>query len=237
MIHIYSNKKLKGNNDLEKDLYSDSAVALSISDPKLKKLISLVGNLELNSNRDYFASLVTSIMGQQLSAKAASTIRNRVEILCKGELTPEMIMLIPQDDLRAAGLSRAKIQYIKDLAKNVYAKEIDFNEICDMENDEIISILTGVKGIGKWTAEMFLIFALNRINVMSYADAGLQRAAKWLYDLPEIPKHNYLQQVESSWTPFKSIASLYLWESIDRGFVDSGKSLDDLYLQSNRNPD
>jgi DNA-3-methyladenine glycosylase II len=224
---------LKNENEIA--LNSESIVVLSSSDTRLKKLINLIGNLELESNKDYFTSLASSIIGQQLSAKAATTIRSRVNLLCRGNFTPENIISLSQDELRAAGLSRAKIAYIKDLAEKVSTGELNFIDICSMENDEIIKILTEVKGIGKWTAEMFLIFALNRTDIMSYADAGLQRAARWLYDLPEIPKYNYLQQVESSWSPYKSIASLYLWESIDRGFVDSGKSLDDLILQLNEN--
>ncbi|AOK91354.1 DNA-3-methyladenine glycosylase family protein [Paenibacillus polymyxa] len=227
---IYKNKLVK-NDFVNQVIYNENVLLLSSSDSRLEKLIYLIGNLELNSDKDYFTALATSIIGQQLSSKAATTIRKRVSLLCNGVITPESIISIPYDDLRAAGLSKAKTEYIKDLAEKVYTKKIDFNEICLKEDNEIISSLTEVKGIGKWTTEMFLIFALNRVNVMSYADAGLQRAARWLYNSPEIPKYNYLQKVESSWEPFKSIASLYLWESIDRGYVDSGNSLDELFLK------
>ena len=228
MRTITQNKWMK--NDLSnKALYSNDVIHLCSSDPRLEKLVYLIGNLELKSDDNYFTSLASSIIGQQLSAKAAATIRNRVALLCHGEITPTSILSIPDYELRSAGLSKAKTAYIKDLAEKVHTAVIDFNDIIHKEDHEVVSILTEVKGIGKWTAEMFLIFALNRKNVMSYSDAGLQRAARWLYDLPEIVKHNYLQKVESSWEPYKSIASLYLWESIDRGYVDSGKSLDELW--------
>jgi DNA-3-methyladenine glycosylase II len=218
-------------------MYSNAINTLTSSDPILKKLIEMIGTLQPRPNIDYFPALLTSIIGQQLSSKAANTIRNRVSELCGSQLNPEIILKLSKEDLRSVGLSNAKIEYIKDLAKKVYINEIDFESISQMENEKVITTLTQIKGIGQWTAEMFLIFSLKRMNVMSYADSGLQRAARWLYRFPENPKINYLQEIDYLWSPFRSIASLYLWESIDRGFVDSGSTLDELYLQSKRNPD
>lgn len=208
-------------------LSSDSIRTLCESDQTLKELIRLIGDIEQRLNVNYFESLALSIIGQQLSSKAATTIRKRVQLLCGGEVTPISIISLSQDELRAAGVSFAKIMYLKDLAEKVVTEQLDFNSICNLDNEEVIKSLTSVKGIGKWTAEMFLIFALGRTNVMSYADVGLQRATKWLYNLPEHPKLYYLQQVDHAWSPFQSIASLYLWEAIDRGYVDSGKSIKD----------
>ncbi|MEF3302482.1 DNA-3-methyladenine glycosylase family protein [Paenibacillus sp. GYB003] len=209
-------------------LSAESVRLLCESDPILKDLIHLIGDVEHKSDVDYFESLAMSIIGQQLSSKAAATIRNRVQCLCSDKVTASSIISLSHDQLRAAGVSHAKIMYLKDLAEKVLTEQLDFSSIRDWDNEEVIKRLTEVKGIGKWTAEMFLIFALGRTNVMSYADAGLQRAAKWLYNLPEHPKSNYLQQVDHAWSPFQSVVSLYLWEAIDRGYVDSGKSLSDI---------
>lgn len=154
-------------------------------------------------------------------------------LLCNRAISPDKILSLTEDELRGAGLSRAKIGYIKELAEKVRSQQLILTDFNNLENSEVITLLTGVKGIGRWTAEMFLIFSLARTDVMSYADAGLQRAARWLYDLPLLPKYNYLEQFDPLWYPYQSIASLYLWESIDRGFVDSNNTLDELFNSKN----
>lgn len=206
-------------------------IALRNNDIILNDLFLLIGNIELTIRNNYFESLVMSIIGQQLSSKAASTIRARVRDLCSnygGEISPTTITLIPTDQLRNAGVSNAKITYIMNLTERVLNKEIDFNEISSLDNSEIIKILSKTKGIGKWTAEMFLIFSLGRKDVLSVADAGLQRAAKWLYKLQDREDGNYLEQLRFRWNPYESLVSLYLWEAIDRGYVDSGKTIEEL---------
>jgi DNA-3-methyladenine glycosylase II len=201
--------------------------ALSITDEVISKLIKKIGNLDIALRKNYFESLVMSIIGQQLSSKAAGTIRSRVKMLCP-DISPQQLRAISMEQLRSAGVSRAKITYIHDLCDKMTAGEIVFGELDKLNNDAVIKTLTKVKGIGKWTAEMFLIFSLGRTNVLSFADAGLQRAAKWLYDIPYRPDGKYLEQKGDLWSPYQSIASLYLWEAIDCGFVDSGKTSDEL---------
>jgi DNA-3-methyladenine glycosylase II len=150
-------------------------------------------------------------------------------MLCP-EFTPEHVKQIPVEHLREAGVSRPKIAYIHDLCAKIESNELDFDGIHQLDNQEIIKKLTSVKGIGKWTAEMFLIFSLGRTDVLSLADVGLQRAAKWLYSgMPVDAPDKYLEQYGPKWHPYESIVSLYLWEAVDRGYVDSGKSIDELY--------
>lgn len=210
-----------------------SVETLCSKDERLNKLIQLIGDLKIEVRDNYFESLIMSIIGQQLSSKAASTIRERMVLLCNRAISPDKILSLTEDELRGAGLSRAKIGYIKELAEKVRSQQLILTDFNNLENSEVITLLTGVKGIGRWTAEMFLIFSLARTDVMSYADAGLQRAARWLYDLPLLPKYNYLEQLDPLWYPYQSIASLYLWESIDRGFVDSNNTLDELFNSKN----
>jgi DNA-3-methyladenine glycosylase II len=156
-----------------------------------------------------FQTLVNSIISQQLSAKAASSIKQRIYAILY-DFTPCGILNVPSDVFRDAGLSSAKIRYIVELAKMVDSGDLDFDKLQNKHDDEIISILTGYSGIGKWTAEMFLIFGLKRINVLSLGDAGLQRAIKNLFG-----DDVTLESVGKFWSPYCSIASWYLWRTLD----------------------
>lgn len=196
----------------------DAIVSLTATDPLLGELIDLIGELTLPLRDDYFASLVRSIIGQQLSVKVATTIWNRIVQAC-GEMKPEMILAFDEDKLRAAGVSRPKIIYVKDLAGKVSSGEVNLARLPEMTDDEVIRTLTIIKGIGVWTAQMFLIFSLGRPDVLSIADLGLRRAVQWLYHLDEMPGAKDLEQYGEKWRPYRSAASLYLWEAINRGHV------------------
>ncbi|WP_410770549.1 DNA-3-methyladenine glycosylase family protein [Fontibacillus sp. BL9] len=128
--------------------------------------------------------------------------------------------------MRAAGLSAAKVAYLRDLCAKVLTGEVDLETLGTVSDEEAVQSLLSIKGIGRWTAEMFLIFALGLKHVVSLGDIGLQRAAKWVYDMEERSDRKYLQQVEHLWAPYGSIASLYLWEAINAGHVDSGETLE-----------
>ncbi|MCM2535152.1 DNA-3-methyladenine glycosylase [Neobacillus pocheonensis] len=207
----------------------DKINILTSNDPVLGKFIEIIGELELNKRDDYFQSLVSSIIGQQLSAKAAATIFGRFVEFTKGVLTPEKILSISAEELRSLGISYSKIKYLKDLSQKVLDKELALDTLDRLTNDEVIASLTSVKGIGKWTAEMFLIFSLGRENVLSLLDVGLQRGAKWLYNKEDGKK--ILEERAANWEPYHSIASLYLWEAVNQDLVITYKSFDD-YLQS-----
>ncbi|QOR67942.1 DNA-3-methyladenine glycosylase 2 family protein [Cytobacillus suaedae] len=190
---------------------------LSKNDPVLGQFIEIIGVLELTKRNDHYLSLVNSIIGQQLSVKAAGTIFNRFVELTNHEITPEIVLGLSEDQMREIGISRPKISYMKDLSQKVVDKEINLDSLQELGNDEAILALTTVKGIGKWTAEMFLIFSLGRENVLSHLDVGLHRGAKWLYD-SEDGKSTLIEKSEN-WDPYQSLASLYLWEVVNRGFV------------------
>ncbi|NRR23309.1 DNA-3-methyladenine glycosylase [Brevibacillus sp. MS2.2] len=215
------------NNHITFHPSHEGIVSICNQDTTICKLINHIGPLTLKTSENHLEALVMSIIGQQLSAKAASTIRQRVKMLC-GEITPERVLRTPFENFRNAGVSRTKIEFIFDLCKKVHSNEISFANFHSQENETVINSLTSVKGIGKWTAEMFLIFSLGRLNVLSLGDAGLQRATKWLYQLDDRPKNKYMEEVSINWHPYYSIVSLYLWESIDLGFVDHFPTIEDV---------
>lgn len=197
---------------------SEAALKLKSADPRVGRLIDLIGEINLLLRDDYFASLVRAVIGQQLSVKVATTIWNRTVNLC-GEMKPEIILALNEDKLRTAGFSQQKIAYIKDLAVKVSCGEVKLTRLPEMADDEVIRTLTAIKGIGVWTAQMFLIFSLGRPDVFSTADLGLRRAVKWLYNLDEMPNSKELEKYSENWRPYRSAASLYLWEAINRGHV------------------
>ncbi|WP_028551483.1 DNA-3-methyladenine glycosylase family protein [Paenibacillus sp. UNC451MF] len=194
---------------------------LCLQDTRLAELVKAVGPLTVPKRTDGFEYLSKSLISQQLSVKAAATICQRVEQQC-GEITPDSMLTASEEALRAAGVSRPKIGYIKGLAQLVKQGEIDFTAWHDMSDGEAIDALTKVKGIGRWTAEMFLIFFMGRENVLSLGDVGLRRAALWLYE-GERGDGPALEQQSLAWEPYRSIASLYLWEAINQGYVGAGE--------------
>ncbi|NOV02587.1 DNA-3-methyladenine glycosylase family protein [Paenibacillus planticolens] len=201
-------------------------LALSEADSRLACLIRLVGELTLTPSSSPFESLAMSIISQQLSAKAAATIKARVKLIVP-EFTPELILAADEVAIRQCGVSFPKIRYIRDLSSKILAGEVRLDSLQELDNAELLKQLTSVKGIGVWTAEMFMIFALGRPDVMSVGDAGLQRAARWLHQLEERKDGNYLAQIAPPWTPYRSFASLFLWRAVDMGFVDSGLPVED----------
>ncbi|WP_274654494.1 DNA-3-methyladenine glycosylase family protein [Paenibacillus humicola] len=194
---------------------------LGDADSRFADLARLIGPLSVPAQADAFAFLVRSLIGQQLSVKAAATITGRVLQHC-GELTPGVVLAVPEENLRAAGVSKPKIAYVKGLAGLTERQELDFARFSGMDDAEAVAALTTVKGIGRWTAEMFLIFVLGRENVLSLGDAGLRRAAAWLYKDAPGGEDAALDRLGRTWEPYRSIASLYLWEAINRGHVGAG---------------
>src|SRR5699024_7662228 len=147
-----------------------------------KKLINMIGDIEINLRKDYFKSLIRSIIGQQIYVAAAITIYERFEELFEGEMTSQKLLSISEAYLRAVSITKRKAEYVKDLEKKVNASECNLENIAKYSNEEIMKQLTNVKGIGKWTAEMFLILTLGREDILAIDDVGIQRAAKWLYE-------------------------------------------------------
>lgn len=193
---------------------------LILLDPVLKKIINACGPLEVELSTDYFSFLSRSIIGQQLSNKVAFVIWNRLLSLMDGEPSPQKLISLEDEKLREIGVSYSKIGYLKNLSSAVLNNEICLDNLEGIENEEIVKNLTKVKGIGQWTAEMFLIFCLGRRDVFSLGDGGLQRSIKWLYRLDEVPKRKQLMQISEKWKPYRTFASLYLWEAINKNLIN-----------------
>lgn len=187
------------------------------SDPVLAQLMERHGQLTLTPTTDYFYTLLDAIVSQQLSAKAAATISKRIRALMPGEETPDAqrVLAIEDQQLRDAGLSWQKVSYVKDLAGRVVSGQLDLAHIAGMGDEEVIKELVAVKGIGRWTAEMFLIFSLARPDVLAVDDYGIQAAIKRLYGLDALPKPPIMREIAEPWRPYRSYASLYLWRDAD----------------------
>lgn len=212
------------NKVLEFHENSKEIVYLTSQDERLGMLIKFIGNIRLELQTDYFASLCESIVGQQLSTKAAETIWGRV-VSITGEIVPERILDIEAEKLRECGVSRSKISYLKNLSQMLMENKVDLNNIDLLDDEEAIKELTKVKGIGRWTAEMFLIFSLGRLDVFSTADIGLQRSIGWLYNESE---DNNASETALKWAPYRTVASLYLWEIINKGLITKFENFDKL---------
>jgi DNA-3-methyladenine glycosylase II len=184
---------------------------LSKSDMVMARLISQHGTCSFIGNEyNPFHTLTNSIISQQLSAKAADTIKRRLSEVVSFPFTPANLAKHPPETLKSMGLSSAKTRYIQELAVRVIDGRLDFNALVEQDNETVMSALTDVPGVGQWTAEMFLIFALKRSNVLALGDAGLRRSAKLLYG-----KRSLSKSLKKMWSPYCSVASWYLWRHLD----------------------
>jgi len=194
---------------------------LAASDPVMARLIEEHGTVvrrELRSERrgDAYGALLRSIVGQQLSTKAASTIYGRMMELFDGHApTPEQLLAADPDAIRAAGLSRPKINYLRDLAQHVQDGELELDRLDELPDEEVIEQLTAVKGIGEWSAHMFLMFHLGRPDVLPVGDQGIRNAIKKEYRLRKIPDAKRMEKIAKPWRPYRTLACLYLWSSLD----------------------
>ena len=194
--------------------------ALMEADPKLGALMEEVGPIHPDRDRrasrpDPYTALARAICGQQLSTKAAATIWGRVEDLFDGVPSPQQVIDADPQALRDAGLSWGKVSYFRDLAERVRDGELDLERLPEMGDEEVIAELTAIKGIGRWTAEMFLIFHLGRPDVLSTGDLGLRKGAQLAHGLKEPPTPAELEGMGERWSPHRTLASLYLWRSLD----------------------
>ena len=194
---------------------------LSKADDVMARLVAQHGALEERERKrgrpaDAYGALLRSIVGQQLSTKAARTIYGRVEELFGGRTpTPAELLKVDPELLRAAGLSYAKVAYLRDLAEHVEDGELDLQALPELSDEEISEELTAIKGLGQWTVDMFLIFHLGRPDILPVGDLGIRKAAQIEYRLKELPKPAELEAVAEPWRPYRSLACLYLWSSLD----------------------
>ncbi len=200
---------------------SDTAKAatahLKRSDPVIGALIRQVGPYRLKTDRNRFKMLAFSIISQQLSTKAALTIRNRLVALTETELLPEHIAALSHEQLRGVGLSRNKANFLHDLAAASVDGRIALPKIGRKDDEAVIAELIQVKGIGRWTAQMFLMFSLGRPDVLPVGDLGIRAAMRNLYGLAKTPSEAEATEIGTPWRPYASVASWYCWRSLELG--------------------
>ncbi|HEV2471871.1 MAG TPA: DNA-3-methyladenine glycosylase [Chthonomonadales bacterium] len=189
---------------------------LKKADPVLGVVIERVGAYRIEYRDPGFQTLVRSIVYQQLSGKVARVIFNRLAaLLPKGDITPEALLKLRPAKMRRAGLSKQKTVYIRDLARKTVRGKVRFEALHELPDHEVIEHLTQVKGIGVWTAHMFLIFALRRPDVLPTGDLGVRSAIRKVYGLEELPHPKQMEELAASWRPYCSVASWYLWRSLE----------------------
>jgi DNA-3-methyladenine glycosylase II len=199
----------------------DPLEQLRSSDPVMRRLVDEHGPLDEGQRRrgrprEAYGALVRSIVGQQLSTKAARTIYERLTARFDGRTpTPAELLAADPEEVRSAGLSRPKVSYLRSLAEHVESGELELDRLAELSDDEVSEQLTAVKGLGQWTADMFLIFHLDRPDVLPVGDLGVRRAVERQYDLDELPDAARLLEIGEPWRPQRSLASLYLWRSLD----------------------
>jgi len=185
-------------------------------DPILASVIPHIASITIEQSNDYFPDLVEAIINQQLSDKAAATIFGRFKTLFpKGKITPEKLLRIKDGHIRTVGTSWSKITYMKNIARAWLDGTITFDKHTTMTDEAIIQQLTKVKGVGAWTAEMFLMFTLGREDVFSYGDLGLRRAIQKLYKFKKEPTVKQMEKIVIKWKPYRTYAARILWKSLE----------------------
>jgi DNA-3-methyladenine glycosylase II len=188
---------------------------LKKADPILAGIIEKVGGCKMNYDEPAFASLAEAIVYQQLHGKAAATIFKRLTDLAGDPLTPEGVLRLSEAEMRGVGLSKQKLSYLRDLAAKAQSGELDFSGLSELSDEEVIKRLTQVKGIGVWTAHMFLMFSLRRPDVLPVGDLGVQMAIRKHYRKRKLPKPAQMEKIAKCWSPYRSVACWYLWRSLD----------------------
>lgn len=195
---------------------SEKAVKFLKKDPKLAKIISQVGRYEISLVKNPYRSLIDAIITQQLSGAAADSISKKFQKLYHRYPKPIDVINTSDSKLRSTGLSKMKVTYIKDLSEKIESKELRIRSLKDKSDEEAISHLTQVKGIGRWTAEMFLIFSLGRLDVLPVGDLGLKKGIQRLYCMPDLPKKEQIENIAESWRPYRTVATWYIWKSLNQ---------------------
>ena len=190
-------------------------------DAVMAGLIRRVGPFRLNRNRNYFQVLCKAIVGQQISTKAAESINRRFQNLFpRNRPTPKKVQELAEQKLREVGLSGQKVKYMKDLSEKFIDRTIRPHSMAYQDNEEIIRQLIGVYGIGRWTAEMFLIFSLGRMDVLPVGDLGLRAGVKLIYNMRGMPSPDRVRVLGRKWQPFATVGTWYIWRILDDGIIE-----------------
>ena len=198
-----------------KNWIPDALKHLRSNDSILSGIIGKIGECKLERRKEYFKSLVRSIISQQISVHAARSIRERLFKAVNNRVTSSTILKLKPQDFKKIGISPQKQSYIKDLSTRIQNRELNFRRFVTLSDDEIIDRLTQVRGIGKWTAEMFLIFSLNRQNILPVDDLGVRRAMMVNYKLKQMPQKHEMVEIAKNWEPYRSVGSWYMWKSLE----------------------
>lgn len=203
---------------------AEARAALAAADPAMAALIERIGEIDVASRlrrrseerpADAYGALLRAIVGQQLSTKAARTIYRRILDLFGGRTpAPQQLLDAEEEALRGAGLSGRKVEYVRDLAEHVLAGELELERLAELDDEQVIAEIVAVRGLGQWTAEMFLLFHLERPDVLSGGDLGIRKAVQVEYGLAAMPAPRQVLEIGEAWRPHRSLASLYLWESL-----------------------
>jgi DNA-3-methyladenine glycosylase II len=196
------------------DYWAEACAHLSRKDRVMKKIIPQFGDAVLESRGDAFVTLARSIVGQQISVKAAQSVWDKFAKLSR-KITPSSVLKLKVDDMRAAGLSARKVEYLVDLALHFDSGAVHVKDWQGMDDEGIIAELVAIRGIGRWTAEMFLIFHLMRPNVLPLDDVGLINGVSQNYFSGEPVSRSDLREVAQAWTPYSTVATWYIWRSLD----------------------
>lgn len=188
---------------------------LKKSDPVMRAIIERIGPCKMQFGEPKFHSLAEAIVYQQLNGKAAATIFKRFAALAGDPLTPKGILKLTPEQMRSAGLSKQKTSYLFDMAERTNRGELDFSRLPDLPDEKVIEHLTQVKGVGVWTAHMFLMFTLRRPNILPTGDYGIRAAMMKNYKKRKMPKPEMMEKIAKPWAPYRSIACWYLWQSLD----------------------
>jgi DNA-3-methyladenine glycosylase II len=191
------------------------AARLLRKDPRLAQLIKRIGPFCPVVTHDPFLALVGSVLHQQVSMSAAAAIQRRLRALCDHRLTPARILRWSTSDLRGAGLSRQKAEYVRNIAEAFSTRQLTARKLRRMSDDEVVAAATAIKGVGRWTAEMLLIFCLERPDVWPMDDFGLRKAVQNLLGLAELPRPAAIRNLADPWRPYRTHATWYLWRSLD----------------------
>jgi DNA-3-methyladenine glycosylase II len=195
--------------------WKEAEAHLSAVDPVLTALVARHAPCRLAPDDDLFLGLLDAIVSQQLSVKASATIFGRFKALFPDGISPQAVLETPIDAMRACGFSRGKAAYVHDLCAHILDGRLELERMEALTDDQVIEELTAVKGIGRWTAEMILIFHLNRPDVLPVADLGIREGFKRAYNLDERPGPAEMQRIAEPWRPWRSIGSWYLWRILD----------------------
>ena len=199
----------------------EAGIDLLKRDKKMQDLIKKFGRPDFNQGQDYFQSLLRSIVFQQLSGKAAQTIYERLLNLIPktSNLCPNEVLKLDKDDMRKAGLSFQKINYVRNLADYFENNSLQKKDVEEMTDEEISKELIQIKGIGQWTVDMFLMFTLNRADILPYKDLGIQKGIMKILNMKNLPSKKEMENCSRKWRPYRTIACWYLWRMVDDKFA------------------